>query len=58
MNKELLVNKSEDIKENNFLSEALRSKIFKIENIIKDNKDPEYNTFINDTKNCPLTHYF
>ena len=37
---------------------AIRRKIFDIENAIKNNTNPKYKTFFNDTKKCPLKHYF
>ena len=40
------------------LSKAIRRKIFDIENTIKNNKNPKYKTFFNDSENCPLKHYF
>lgn len=38
--------------------QAIRRKIFDIENAIKNNANPKYKTFVNDTENCPLKHYF
>jgi hypothetical protein len=40
------------------LSKAIRRKIFDIENTIKNNNNPKYKAFFNDTENCPLKHYF
>tara|TARA_R110000824_G_scaffold186811_1_gene368033 strand:+ start:212 stop:736 length:525 start_codon:yes stop_codon:yes gene_type:complete len=40
------------------LAKAIRGKIFDIENAIKNNTNPKYKTFFNDTKQCPLKHYF
>ena len=37
---------------------AIRRKIFDIENAIKNNTNPKYKTIFNDTKKCPLKHYF
>tara|TARA_R110000744_G_scaffold82977_2_gene162968 strand:+ start:244 stop:768 length:525 start_codon:yes stop_codon:yes gene_type:complete len=38
--------------------QAIRRKIFDIESSIKNNANPEYKSFFNDTENCPLKHYF
>mgnify|MGYP001592786991 FL=1 len=47
-----------ETKKNELLIKAIRRKIFDIENTIKNNKNPKYKTFFNDSENCPLTHYF
>tara|TARA_Y100000816_G_scaffold292625_1_gene289257 strand:+ start:10242 stop:10766 length:525 start_codon:yes stop_codon:yes gene_type:complete len=45
-------------KKDKLLVKALRRRIFDIEEAIKNNKNPKYQSFFNDTKNCPLNHYF
>tara|TARA_A100001391_G_scaffold177346_2_gene141098 strand:- start:4937 stop:5461 length:525 start_codon:yes stop_codon:yes gene_type:complete len=45
-------------KKDKLLVKALRRRIFDIEEAIKNNKNPKYQSFFNDTENCPLNHYF
>tara|TARA_R100000008_G_C3584663_1_gene171255 strand:+ start:2051 stop:2569 length:519 start_codon:yes stop_codon:yes gene_type:complete len=45
-------------KKSDLLTKSIRKKIFDIEDSIKSNVNPKYKTFFNDTKNCPLKHYF
>lgn len=50
--------KLKETKKTELLAKAIRRRIFNIENTIRENKNPKYETFFNDSKNCPLTHHF